>query len=104
MCLRQYVSRTPFHPELPLRYAVDGEIHTSEVPACQINLVIPAGFDFTLLVKNTEPGNVTRISGDELLIQEECWGMCPAAPYTYSLLASDELLSVCDEGPLIPDD
>ena len=66
MCLRQYVSCTPFHPELPLRYAADGEIHTSEVPACQINLVIPAGFDFTLLVKNTEPGNVTRISGDDV--------------------------------------
>lgn len=53
-------------------------------------------------MKDTEPGNVTHITGDGLIIQEECGGMCPSAPYTYGLLASEELLSVCDEGPLIP--
>ena len=62
MCLRKHTQRTSFHSPHPLRYQVDGSCKETDVPACNIELVIPPHTTFELRVYDTEPHNTTTVS------------------------------------------
>lgn len=90
MCLRKHVSASLYHPANPLRYSVDGAPHTTEVPACEIQLTIPPGACIELTVEDTEPNTMTKIQGDELSIQYLRRDERRDVHYTYALLAAQE--------------
>lgn len=54
MCLAHKVSSTPFHPQQPLHYALDGSISRSEVPACDLVLSGQKGQSVELMLYPTE--------------------------------------------------
>ena len=58
----QDTQRTSFHSPHPLRYQVDGSCKETDVPACNIELVIPPHTTFELRVYDTEPRNTTTVS------------------------------------------
>src|SRR5699024_4010145 len=70
MCLQKHVSRTLYHPAHPLQYRVDGKVTESEVAACQIELILPPGSRWELIIEETEPLSHTSFSGDVLCKQE----------------------------------
>lgn len=91
MCLRKYVAPSLFHEPHPLRYKLDGPYPGSEVPACCLELEIPPGAAYELIVTDTEPGTVTHLEGDGLVIdtvrKEELFDVS----YTYALLADEDV-------------
>ena len=95
MCLQQYVSHTPYHHANPLQYAVDGPIQASEVPACTIKLVLQPGESISLTVADTEPGTVTRITGEGLHIECPRRAECrDITSYSYGLLPSETTVTI----------
>lgn len=70
MCLQKHVSRTLYHPAHPLQYRADGKVAESEVAACQIELILPPGSRWELIIEETEPLSHTSFSGDVLWKQE----------------------------------
>ena len=91
MCLRKYVAPSLFHKTHPLRYKLDGPYPGSEVPACHLELEISPGSTYELIVTDTEPGTVTHLEGDGLVIdtvrKEELFDVS----YTYALLADEDV-------------
>ena len=55
MCLQKHVSRTLYHDPHPLRYQAGEKFSETEVPACAIELTLPANSKWQLIVAETEP-------------------------------------------------
>lgn len=104
MCLRKHVSASLYHPANPLRYPVDGATHSTEVPACEIQLTIPPGACIELTVEDTEPNTMTRMQGDELSIQCLRRDERRDVHYTYALLAAQEQSNTAEDRSDIMDE
>ena len=101
MCLRQHVRRTLFHEPNPLYYSVDGPIQTTEVPACKVVLMLPAGADIELTVDDMEPGNVIHVEGEGLEIHHLRRDERRDVRYTYALLTNDEDTTIVSKRKLV---
>lgn len=101
LCLKKHVSDTLYHPAHPLRYAADGPVRASEVPACRLELVLPPASRVKLTVTDTEPGNCTRLSGDGLHLALVRQDSQPKSDPDYALLASEEMYNVADRGKFV---
>ena len=101
MCLEKHVSHTLYHPANPLRYDAGGPIRATEVPACCIELTLMPGESIELTVEDTEPGTVTRISGEELIIQQLRRDERRNVTYDYGLLSSEETTAVVKKRKLL---
>lgn len=101
MCLRQHVRRTLFHEPNPLYYSVDGPIQATEVPACKVVLMLPAGADIELTVDDMEPGNVIHVEGAGLEIHHLRRDERRDVRYTYALLTNDEDTTIVSKRKLV---
>uniref|UniRef100_UPI00374EF3F7 hypothetical protein n=1 Tax=Candidatus Allofournierella merdipullorum TaxID=2838595 RepID=UPI00374EF3F7 len=101
MCLEKHVSHTFYHPANPLRYDAGGPIRGTEVPACCVELTLMPGESIELTVEDTEPGTVTRISGEELTIQKLRQDECRNVTYDYGLRASEEVSAIVKKRKLL---
>ena len=101
MCLEKHVSHTFYHPANPLRYDAGGPIRGTEVPACCIELTLMPGESIELTVEDTEPGTVTRISGEGLIIQQLRRDERRNVTYDYGLLSSEETTAVVKKRKLL---
>ncbi|WP_461811287.1 hypothetical protein [Faecalimonas sp.] len=77
MCLAHKVSSTPFHPQQPLYYALDGSISRSEVPACDLILSGQKGQSVELMIYPTERNTTIHLDlPDGVTIeQEDCFAL-----------------------------
>lgn len=101
MCLEKHVSPTLYHPANPLRYDADGPFQATEVPSCCIELTLKPGDSVELTVEDTEPGTVTRISGEGLTIQHLRRDERRNVTYDYGLLSSAETITVVKKRKLV---
>lgn len=101
MCLRQYVSDTLYHEANALRYLADDPIRATEVPACEVVLMLPPGASIELIVEDTEPGTVTRMEGDGLHMEQIRKEEQREVKYTYGLLADKEKAAIVSKQKLL---
>lgn len=101
MCLDKHVSHTLYHPANPLRYDAGGPFQATEVPACCVELTLMPGESIELTVEDTEPGTVTRISGEELTIQKLRRDERRNVTYDYGLRASEEVSAIVKKRKLV---
>ena len=88
LCLKKHVCRTLYHAPHPLRYRLGGAIKATEVPACTMELMLPPGTKWELIVEETEPNNQLQYSGNvvySIVRNDEC----RKEKYEYSLLTSE---------------
>lgn len=101
MCLEKHVSHTLYHSANPLRYDAGGPFQATEVPACCVELTLMPGESVELTVEDTEPGTVTRISGEGLIIQQLRRDERRNVTYDYGLLSSEETTAVVKKRKLL---
>ena len=71
MCLQKHVSRTLYHDPHPLRYQAGEKFSETEVPACAIELTLPANSKWQLIVAETEPIAHTSCRGDNVSVSQK---------------------------------
>lgn len=101
MCLEKHVSPTLYHPANPLRYKACEPFRATEVPACCIELTLKPGESVELMVEDTEPGTLTRVSGEWLTIQKLRRDERRNVTYDYGLLPSAEATTVVKKRKLV---
>lgn len=101
MCLQQHVSPSLYHTANPLRYTAEGPIQATEVPACAIELELKPGESIELTVEDTEPGTVTHISGEGLIVHRLRRDERRNVTYDYGLLPAAETNTVVKKRKLL---
>lgn len=94
LCLKKYVSHTFYHEAHALSYHVDSIYTKTEVPACDINLSIPANSTVQIEIEDTEVGNVTQILSDSLQWNVERTELNRHNTVSYALLARKETYKI----------
>lgn len=94
LCLALYVRRTPFHMPQPLRYALGAALRQSEVPACEVELSVPAGSAWELIVEDTEPDNALQIDTTSVQVQMLRSDSILSTDFSDSLLVRDDLTHI----------
>lgn len=101
MCLEKHVSHTLYHSANPLRYDAGGPFQATEVPTCCVELTLMPDESVELTVEDTEPGTVTRISGEGLIIQQLRRDERHNVTYDYGLRASEEVSAIVKKRKLL---
>lgn len=101
ICLQNYVSHTLYHTPGSLTYSLSNTIRATEVPACNINLILPPKATINLILEDTEPSNRIHYSSDGILVEEVRREKTRNPQYDYSLLASDEVWAIKDKHKLL---
>lgn len=94
MCLQKHVSRTLYHPAHPLQYRADGKIAESEVAACKIELILPPGSRWELIIEETEPLSHINFSGDAVMWKQERQDDNRNTSYDSALLADANVYTI----------
>ena len=101
ICLQNYVSHTLYHTPGSLTYSLSNTIRATEVPACNVNLILPPKATINLILEDTEPSNRIHYSSDGILVEEVRREKTRNPQYDYSLLASDEVWAIKDKHKLL---
>lgn len=101
ICLQNYVSHTLYHTPGSLTYSLSSTIRSTEVPACNVNLILPPKATINLILEDTEPANKIHYSAEGILVEEAHQEKTRNPQYDYSLLASDEVWSIKDKHKLL---
>ena len=76
-------------------------IRATEVPACNVNLILPPKATINLILEDTEPSNRIHYSSDGIFVEEVRREKTRNPQYDYSLLASDEVWVIKDKHKLL---
>ena len=78
----------------PLRYALGAALRQSEVPACEVELSVPAGSAWELIVEDTEPDNALQIDTTSVQVQMLRSDSILSTDFSDSLLVRDDLTHI----------
>lgn len=100
MCLQKHVSRTLYHDPHPLRYQAGEEFSETEVPACAIELTLPANSRWQLIVAETEPMAHTSCQGDNVSMDLKWQEEIRCRSDGYALLADPSVYTIREKKKL----
>lgn len=100
MCLQKHVSRTLYHDPHPLRYQAGEEFSETEVPACAIELTLPANSRWQLIVAETEPMAHTSCQGDNVSVSQKWQEDIRCRSDGYALLADPSVYTIREKKKL----